>query len=225
MSATGRLLSPGSRQWQQCDSRPSPSPPRQGTQGCHRARRRHERVHRAYRRQGSGPQPASSNTKRNAGALARPSRQARRPANPPAAGIDAASMARRCQSPLKERECFSSPADTSPAAGRAGAPLAGAPGATRVEAPGPPAVPPSAAPSRARGRRRSYGTRGIRPSRPDSDARQAGERSPCPACRAGHAGQREANCTDRRAYPAAPRSSSPSRPALSGPRPGARSAP
>jgi hypothetical protein len=42
----------------------------------------------------------SSVTRRSAGRLARDSRQARRPAKAMAAGIDAASMARRCQSPL-----------------------------------------------------------------------------------------------------------------------------
>jgi len=46
---------------------------------------------------------AVSVTKRNAGLAIRRSRQARRPADQPAAGIDAASMARRCQNPLKLR--------------------------------------------------------------------------------------------------------------------------
>jgi hypothetical protein len=45
--------------------------------------------------------PRSSLTRRNAGKLARSSRQARLPANTTAAGIVAASMARRCQTPSK----------------------------------------------------------------------------------------------------------------------------
>jgi hypothetical protein len=50
--------------------------------------------------------PRSSVTRRSAGTAARCSRQTRCPARTPAAGIDAASMARRCQSPLRNRECF-----------------------------------------------------------------------------------------------------------------------
>ena len=50
--------------------------------------------------------PSSSNTRRNASELARRSRQARRPASAPAAGIDAASMARRCQNPLQKLRMF-----------------------------------------------------------------------------------------------------------------------
>jgi uncharacterized membrane protein len=41
--------------------------------------------------------PRLSDTRRNAGTIARRSRQARRPAEAMAAGFDAASMARRCQ--------------------------------------------------------------------------------------------------------------------------------
>ena len=44
----------------------------------------------------------SSVTRRRAGAMACDSRQARRPARALAAGIDAASMARRCQEPLQK---------------------------------------------------------------------------------------------------------------------------
>ena len=44
--------------------------------------------------------PRSSDTRRNAGAAARRSRQARHSAEAPAAGIDAASMARRCQNAI-----------------------------------------------------------------------------------------------------------------------------
>jgi len=40
---------------------------------------------------------------KSAGALARGSRQARRPEEAPAAGIDAASMARRCQNPQQDQ--------------------------------------------------------------------------------------------------------------------------
>jgi hypothetical protein len=43
----------------------------------------------------------SSITRRSGCGQTRRSRHARRPANRPAAGIDAASMARRCQSPLQ----------------------------------------------------------------------------------------------------------------------------
>ena len=83
----------------------------------------------------------SSNTRRNIGAVARRSRQARRPASAPAAGIDAASMARRCQNLLQNPRMFSSTRQGVGAAGWAGAPIAGATGATRAEAPGPPIKP------------------------------------------------------------------------------------
>ena len=46
--------------------------------------------------------PRSSDMRRNVGAVTRCSRQARRPASAPAAGIVAASMARRCQNPLSK---------------------------------------------------------------------------------------------------------------------------
>jgi hypothetical protein len=50
-----------------------------------------------------GHRPAhSSITKKSAGTPRRRLRQARRPAEAMAAGIDAASMARRCQEPLKK---------------------------------------------------------------------------------------------------------------------------
>ena len=53
----------------------------------------------------AGAAPASV-TRRSAGTGARRSRQARRPAKAMAAGIDAASMARRCQSLTKKTEAF-----------------------------------------------------------------------------------------------------------------------
>ena len=46
--------------------------------------------------------------------LARGSRQARCPDEAPAAGIDAASMARRCHKLFKRSDCFSFPAEASP---------------------------------------------------------------------------------------------------------------
>ena len=49
----------------------------------------------------------SSNTRRSADRLARGSRQARRTVSAPAAGIDAASKARRCQNNLKKWRVFS----------------------------------------------------------------------------------------------------------------------
>jgi hypothetical protein len=61
--------------------------------------------------------PRSSITTRNAGPASRRSRQARRPASTHAAGIDAASMARRCQSQAKKsRRFLTTPAQ--PAAAR-----------------------------------------------------------------------------------------------------------
>ena len=62
----------------------------------------------------------SSVTKRKAGVQTRSSRQARRPARAMAAGIVAASMARRCQNNLKNRDGFSPPANTPPAKGGGG---------------------------------------------------------------------------------------------------------
>ncbi len=62
---------------------------------------------------GSGPSPVapqaprSSITTRSAGKQAGSSRQARRPARAPAAGIHAASMARGCQNHQQEREALS----------------------------------------------------------------------------------------------------------------------
>jgi len=146
------------------------------------ARRRRRRVRRS--REGApARRPANS-------------RQARRLARAPAAGIDAASMARRCQSSSQIPRMFSSTRRSAAAAGWAGAPLAGASGAT------------------AGGRFRSAlvpiergqdGERAVEveatepaesaPSRPDSDARQAGERSPCPPCRSRNSDQREATTT------------------------------
>ena len=68
-------------------------------------------------------------------------RQTRRPANRPAAGIGAASMARRCQQPFIFWGWFFSTRQADGAAGKAGGRIAGATGATRVEASGPPTPP------------------------------------------------------------------------------------
>ena len=79
--------------------------------------------------------PRSSVTRRSAGTAARDSRQARCPARAMAASIDAASMARRCQSPFQEPRMFSATRRPAGVAGWDGVPIAGATGATRVEAP------------------------------------------------------------------------------------------
>ena len=71
--------------------------------------------------------PHSSVTRRSADTAIRRSRQARWPARAPAAGIDAASMARRCQRNLKNRDDFFSTCRAGCAGGWAGAWIAGEP--------------------------------------------------------------------------------------------------
>ena len=73
-------------------------------------------------------------------------------------------------------------------AGWAGARIAGATGAARAEVPGPPAQPVERGPmASARRSSKLRSTRISAPFRPDTDARQAGEPSPGPPCRQGHA--------------------------------------
>ena len=129
--------------------------------------------------------PRSSISKRNAGTAARRSRQARRPARATAAGIVAASMARRCQNPSKKLRMFFSTRRDAGAGGWAGARKRRR---DRRDAGG--GRPRSASHGFERGRvararwsSKRWGARGIRPCRPNSDARQDGEPSPSPTFR------------------------------------------
>ena len=82
---------------------------------------------------GAAGAASASVTRRSAGTAIRRSRQARGPVLSQAAGIDAASMARRCHNPLQKlRRLVSSPAEMPIAARWVGARFAGATGATRA---------------------------------------------------------------------------------------------
>ena len=91
---------------------------------------------------------SSSITRRSAGTAIRSSRQARRPVNAPAAGIDAASMARRCQDlSQKTARGICPPAKPPPAKGGGGLFLARSrkewpegPGGTRARKSPPPST-------------------------------------------------------------------------------------
>jgi len=110
----------------------------------------------------------ASLSKRSVGVPMRRSRQARRPAKSMAAGIDAASMARRGQSPFKYGDGFSPPAQLLARQGGQGLGSQGT-GTSRVEAPGPPTTPLNAA-NVASARSRSKLRNPRNPSRPGEDS-------------------------------------------------------
>ena len=134
---------------------------------------------------------ASSNTRRSADILTRCSRQARRPASRLAAGIDAASMARRCQKQLlKIGAVFSPPAQATQRQGGQG--LVSQAVAPRLGHPRHVYEGAGRGPLALRGGVSTERPRTSRPSRPDFRWPHAEETSPCPPCRRYDSGQREA---------------------------------